>query len=163
MSYYTGSPLCRRLTASESSKLRQGARHQGLIIMAMTEKSSNMNPHVSVQEHTCVHTGIHTTGTAFHESYRYNAQGWADFPATKCFKDPKFSKCSKGRHLKWIFLNSPLKKLAEIQHTVQKEAGLLLFTLQNSMCYIKVIFWNARSNLCHLESYHLQHFIHLSQ
>lgn len=27
----------------------------------------------------------------------------------------------------------------------------------------EVIFQNVRSNLCHLESYHWQHFIHLSQ
>lgn len=35
---------------------------------------------------------------------------------------------------------------------------LLLFTFQNSMR-----FQNVKSNLCHLESYHWQHFIHLSQ
>lgn len=65
-------------------------------------------------------------------------------------------------YLKKKCIHSSLRKP---QHRNSTEGGryIIIIHLPEQYRLHKVIFQNVRSNLCHLESYHLQHFIHLSQ
>lgn len=55
------------------------------------------------------------------------------------------------------------KTAAQRHRTILPRAWVITSQPPEQYLFHKVIFQNVLSNFCHLESYHLQHFIHLSQ